>query len=214
MYKFFSIVFLFLMFGAFGQVYAQTDTASKNEAAIAASIKLNKYDSTLKIGKYGYRVTCTNRSLTQNPISIKPIGFKAEAREINLELKARIISSEVEFLNNDEFPDLLIYILESSGKKNLFCVSAKSDDGKQPLYMQPIYMPDITVDTKINKGYRGGDEYELNQGILWRTFPIYDADTTIKTPTNKVRKIFYHVVEGDRGVLTFKDFKSIDYIPN
>ena len=213
MYKFFSIVFLFLIMGAFGQVNAQNDTASKNATPVA-NVKLNKYDSTLKIGKYGYRVTCTNRSLTQNPISIKPIGFKAEAREINLELKARIISSEIEFLNNDEFPDLLIYILESSGKKNLFCVSAKSDDGKQPLYMQPIYMPDITVDSKINKGYRGGDEYELNQGILWRTFPIYDADTTIKAPTNKVRKIFYHVVEGERGVLTFKDFKFIDYIPN
>jgi hypothetical protein len=192
MYKLFSIVFLFLTIGAIGQ-------------------DLKKYDSTLKIGKVGFRVSCTNKSLNQNTLSIKPIGFKSEAREINLELKARIISSEIDDLNQDNLPDLIIFILEASGKKNLFCVSSKSDDGKdQPMYMQPIYFPDIMNDVQLSKGYRGGDEYKLVEGILFRKFPIYDTDTMIKAPTQKMRQIMYRVMNGDKGILNFKAFKNFE----
>ena len=164
-----------------------------------------RYDSTLKIGKVGFRVSCTNKSLSQNSLNIKPIGFKSEAREVNLELKARVISAEIDDLNQDGFADLIIYILESSGKTNLFCVSSKNDE-----MMQPIYFPDISNDFKLNKGYRGGDEYKLVEGILFRKFPIYDADTTIKVPTKKVRQIMYRVVEGERGTWKFKAFKNFD----
>jgi len=214
MYKFISIVFLFLAFGAVGQVNNQNDSTSKMLAPSVESKKINKYDSTLKIGKIGFRVACGNRSLTQNALSIKPLGFKSEAREINLELKARVISSEIDDLNHDNLPDLIIYILEPSGKTNLFCVSAKSDDGKEPMYMQPIYFPDITNDAQLSKGYRGKDEYELIEGILIRKFPIYDADTTIKEPTKKIRRIMYRVVNGDNGVLNFKSFKNLDLDAN
>ena len=76
--------------------------------------------------------------------------------------------------------------------------------------MQPIYFPDISNDFKLNKGYRGGDEYKLVEGILFRKFPIYDADTTIKVPTKKVRQIMYRVIDGERGILNFKAFKDFD----
>jgi hypothetical protein len=186
MYKFFSFVFLFLTIGALGQ-------------------DLKKYDSTLKIGKVGFRVSCMNKSLTQNSLSIKPIGFKSEAREVNLELKARVISAEIDDLNGDGFADLIIYILENNGKTNLFCVSSKNDE-----MMQPIYFPDITNDSQLSKGYKGGDDYKLVEGVLFRKFPIYSSDTAIKTPTNKVRQIMYRVVEGDRGILNFKAFKNFE----
>jgi hypothetical protein len=186
MYKFFSIVVLFLTIGVFGQ-------------------DIKRYDSTLKIGKVGFRVTCLNKSLTQNSLSIKPIGFKSEAREASLELKARVISADIDDLNGDGFVDLIIYILENSGKTNLFCVSSKNDE-----MMQPIFFPDITNDSQLSKGYRGGDEYKLVEGILFRKFPIYGSDTSIKAPTNKVRQIMYRVVEGDRGMLNFKAFKNFE----
>lgn len=190
MYKFFSIVFLFLVVNGFGQEF-------------------KRYDSTLKIGKVGFRVSCTNKSLTQNTLNIRPVGFKSEAREVNLELKARVISAEIDDLNQDGFVDLIIYILESSGKKNLFCVSSKNDE-----MLQPIYFPDITNDAQLSKGYRGGDEYKLVEGILFRKFPIYEADTTIKAPTKKVRQIMYKVINGERGILNFKSFKSFELDAN
>ena len=72
------------------------------------------------------------------------------------------------------------------------------------------FFPDIMNDMVLSKGYRGEDEYKLVEGILFRKFPVYDSDTTIKTPTNKVRQIMYRVVEGDQGSWKFKAFKNFD----
>jgi hypothetical protein len=89
---------------------------------------------------------------------------------------------------------------------NLFSISSKNNES-----MQPIYFPDITNDITLSKGYRGLDEYKLVEGVLFRQFPIFDADTTIKTPTKKARRIMYRVVTGDRGILNFKMFKNFEY---
>jgi hypothetical protein len=48
------------------------------------------------------------------------------------------------------------------------------------------------------------------EGILFRKFPIFVSDTTIKEPTKKARQIMYRVVEGDRGMLNFKAFKNFE----
>ena len=190
MYKFFVAAFLCLSIGSFAQ-------------------KINKYDSTLKLAKAGFRVTCTNRKPDINMLSIKPIGFKNEAGEVQREIRGRVLSAEIDDLNQDNFPDLIIYIIESTGKIIPFTVSSKENE-----YMQPILFPDITNDMQLSKGYRGKDEYELLQGELWRKFPIYDVDTAKKDPTNKVRKIRYKVVAGDRGMLSYKVSQTFDLNTN
>ena len=168
--------------------------------------KMNKYDSTLKIGKVGFRVNCTNKNVEHNVLSIKPIGFTSEAREVAVDLKGRVISAEIDDLNQDGFPDMILYVVDAAAKINLFTISSRNNES-----MQPIYFPDITNDAVLSKGYRGFDEYKLVEGILFRQFPIFDADTTIKTPTKKARRIMYKVMAGDRGMLNFKMFKNFDY---
>ena len=59
----------------------------------------SKYDSTMKIGKSGYRISCLNRSPDRNVMNIRPIGFKSESREASIELRARVISAEIDDLN-------------------------------------------------------------------------------------------------------------------
>ena len=175
---------------------------------VANGQKFLKYDSTLKIGKVGYRVFCMNRSLEKNTMSIRPIGFKTEGREINLDLKGKVASSEIEDLNNDGFPDLVIYVTEQSGNTNLFSIVSKENET-----VEPIVLPDITNDMQMSKGYRGEDDYRLVEGVLFRKFPIYESDTTIKTPTNKVRQILYRVVKGDQqGIWKYKPFKNFDLV--
>jgi hypothetical protein len=186
MYKFFTAAFLCLSIGSFAQ-------------------KINKYDSTLKIGKAGFKVTCLNRKPEVNMLSIKPVGFKNEAGEVMREIKGRVLSCEIDDLNNDNFPDIIIYIVDAGGRIIPFTVSSKDNE-----YMQPILFPDITNDMQLSKGYRGNDEYKLVEGILFRKFPIYDADTAIKAPTKKARQIMYRVVAGERGMLNFKVFKNFD----
>ncbi len=174
-------------------------------SAQAFGQKLIKYDSTLKIGKAGFRIMCLNKSADENSLNIKPIGFKSEAREIHLILKGKVASSEIDDLNNDGFPDLVIYVSDNSNRINVFSLTSKNNER-----MELIFFPDITNDMQLSKGYRGKDEFKLVEGILFRKFPIYELDTNITTPTNKVRQIMYRVVPGDDGYYKFKSFKIFD----
>ena len=76
------------------------------------------------------------------------------------------------------------------------------------------FFPDILNDMEMSKGYRGKDEYKLVEGVLFRKFPIYPADTTIKEPTNKIRQLMYRVVPGERDSWKFKMFKQFDFTSN
>jgi hypothetical protein len=76
--------------------------------------------------------------------------------------------------------------------------------------MEPIYFPDIKDDMRLSKGYRGQDEFRLLEGVLFRKFPVFESDTAIKQPTNKVRQILYRVIAGEQGSWKFKSFKDFD----
>ena len=190
MYKNLFFAFLLISIASFGQ-------------------KANKYDSTVKMGKVGYRVTCMNRNLDRNVLNIRPIGFKSEVREANLELKGRVVSTEIDDLNNDGYPDIIILVMDATDKLSLFSIASRENER-----MEPIYFPDITNDMQLSKGYRGMDEYKLLEGVLFRKFPIFESDTTVKTPTNKVRQILYRVMPGDQGTLRFKSFKTFEMSAN
>ena len=148
---------------------------------------------------------CLNKSADENSLTIKPIGFSNQAREANLLLKGKVASAEVDDLNNDGFPDLIIYVIDKSDRINVFSLTSKNNER-----MELILFPDITNDMQLSKGYRGKDDFKLVEGILFRKFPIYDLDTNIKIPTNKVRQIMYRVVAEDDGYLKFKSFKNLD----
>lgn len=163
----------------------------------------SKYDSTLKIGKAGYRITCLNKSADRNALNIRPIGFKAEVREVSLEIKARVLSAEIDDLNNDGFPEVIIFIQEAKGNKSLFCISSKENER-----IEPIYFPDITNDMELSKGYRGLDEFKLIEGVLFRKFPIFESDTANKVPSSKVKQVLYRVIPGEQGTWVFKAFKN------
>lgn len=168
---------------------------------------ISKYDSTMKIGKSGYRISCMNKAVDRNVLNIRPIGFKSEAREVSFELKGRVTAAEIDDLNMDGFPDVVIYIVDKTNRPSVLSLSSKNNES-----FQPIYFPDITNDMTLSKGYRGMDEFKLVEGILFRKFPIFEADTTNKIPTNKVRQIMYRVVDGERGALIFKSFKNFDML--
>lgn len=168
-----------------------------------------KYDSTMKIGKAGYRITCLNRTPDRNVLNIRPVGFKSESREASIEIKARVIGAEIDDLNNDGFPDMVIYIEDGTGKKSIFPIC--SEDNER---IGPILFPDILNDMELSKGYRGRDEYKLVEGVLFRKFPVFPADTAIKEPTNKIRQLMYKVVQGERNSWKFKMFKQFEFTAN
>jgi hypothetical protein len=93
-----------------------------------------KFDSTMKIGKAGYKVTCTNRNLERNSINISPIGFDNSMRDFAFEVKGRVRRAEVDDLNRDNFPDLVLYIYtnDTLNKGTVVCISSESNTSVVP----------------------------------------------------------------------------------
>ncbi|WP_217698792.1 hypothetical protein [Sediminibacterium ginsengisoli] len=171
-----------------------------------------KVDTTMKIGKSGYKVYSNNRYAEKNDVSVSPIGFESEARgEFSFEIKGRLKSGEVDDLNNDGFPDLVLYVHNGDSLNKINVVGISSEKNQSVV---PIVFPDIVDDMKLKEGYNGQDEFFLMEGSLVRRFPIYTPDSTSGrlVPSGKIRQVQYRVVPGDRGMLKFKVVRSYDYV--
>jgi hypothetical protein len=172
------------------------------------SAQVKRFDSSMKLGKAGYRVMCNNKSADKNYATINPIGFETGAREVSVEIKGRVARAEVDDLNKDGFPDLVIYVY-NGGAKNMGTVLGVSSDKNEGV--APIVFPDLLDDLKLRTGYMGNDEYSLMEGTLMRKFPIYNtADTANIKPTGMMRQIQYQVVPGERGIQKFKVARSYE----
>ena len=56
-----------------------------------AQILFPKIDTTMKVGKSGYKVTCRNKEVASNQMSIRPLGFESPANEsMNFPVRGRI----------------------------------------------------------------------------------------------------------------------------
>ncbi|HVU57925.1 MAG TPA: hypothetical protein VHD83_22845 [Puia sp.] len=174
---------------------------------VHAQVTIGRIDSTLKIGKAGYKVNCRNKDLTQNQLSIRPIGFESTAREINFTLKGRVSNAQIDDLNQDGFPDLVLFIYTDSNAVNgtVYCFS--SDGNKEII---PSMLPDVVLDSKINKGYRGHDHFSLLEGTLLQKFPVYNSGDDNDKPTGGTRVIQYHLVKGENGATKFSILRFYD----
>ena len=176
--------------------------------AIQLNAQKNKFDTTMKIGKVGYRVTCTNKANEKNEMTISMIGFEESRSDVNIDVKGKVQSGEIDDLNRDGFPDIVIYVFSEGDKRKGSIFSIASEGNKS---ISAILFPDITDDAKLSAGYKGGDQFKLFNGILTRRFPVYNtSDSTNTTPTGIVRQIIYKVVPGERGGYKFKVDRSVD----
>lgn len=169
-----------------------------------------KYDSTMKIGKAGYKVVCNNRNADKNTINISPIGFDNSVRDFSFEIMGRVRRAEVDDVNRDNFPDLVLYVYngDTLNKGTVICISSDGNNN-----VLPITFPDILDDPKLRDGYKGNDEYLLMEGILTRRFPLFAADSTgVSVPTGKTRQVMYRVIPGEKGGQKFTVMRTYDYV--
>jgi hypothetical protein len=187
-------ILMFLMvaflFSVTGNVYAQ----------------FKKIDSTLKMGKAGYKVSCYNKSAEQNQLTIKPIGFDKDAREMSFYVKGRVTKTEIDDLNNDGFPDLLVYIFSGVNAEYGTVYAFASEENKS---YAPFALPDVMLDGKLKEGYQGHDEFILLEGKLMREFPLYKPGDDKDKPSGGKRVVLYNVVSSNGG-FEFKVQRTYD----
>ena len=173
----------------------------------SAQITFNRIDTTMKIGKAGYRVTCRNRSITENPIAIRPVGMETDVRPLDFPLKGRLYATQVDDLNSDGYPDLLLYIYTDSNAIHgtVYCLLSEANKS-----LVPCYLPDISYDPKVNKGYKGYDKFTLLEGTLLQQFPVYNPDDEKEKPTGGTRTLMYQVTKGEGGAYKFNRIRFYD----
>lgn len=179
--------------------------------AAHAQAPARKIDTTMKFGKSGYRIVCTNKNPDKNLLTVKPINFEKEAGgDFTLDIKGRLLKTEVEDLNRDGFPDLLLYTImpdDSLNRVNLFAIA--SEENKSVV---PIALPDIYNDPKLRIGYKGNDTFFLMEGNLIRRYPIFPTEGAPAAAANgnMVRQVQYAVVREERGY-KFKVVRTYDF---
>ena len=168
-----------------------------------------RMDTTMKVGKAGFRINCYNKSAEKNPITIYPIGFESEARDFSFELKGVLIGTEVDDLNKDGFPELLLYVAPQDSLNKSSVIAISSQENKS---VAPIVFPDILDDPRLRDGYKGSDKYMLLEGVLMRTYPLYEKDANgVQQPTSKMRRLMYRVAPGEQGTLKFMVARFYDF---
>lgn len=173
---------------------------------LITNAQVRKIDSTLKMGKVGYKVSCNNKSKDQNEVKVKPVGFDNEAREMNFYIKGRITKAEIDDLNNDGFPDMIIYVYSGDNGEYGTVFAFASQDNKS---FAPFALPDVMLDGKLKDGYKGHDEFMLLEGKLMRQFPLYKDGDDKDKPSGGKRFVQYSVLPSGNS-FQFKVARSYD----
>lgn len=190
------------------KIYLLIVITALTATAARAQNQFRRIDTIMKLGKAGYKVLCNNKSEVKNNVSITPVGFTSGARDASFEISGRLLNTEVDDLNNDLFPDLVLYVY-TPGEKQMGAVIGITSLKNESI--APIIFPDIANDPKLRVGYVGYDSYMLMEGSLMRKFPVYKVDSTSSTPTGMYRQIQYNVVPGERETLKFKAVRSYEF---
>lgn len=172
-----------------------------------AQITFNRIDTTLKIGKAGYRVVCRNRSITENPLSVRPVGMESDAKEMNFPLKGRLYGAQVDDLNSDGYPDLLLYIYTDSNAVygTVYCFLSQGNKT-----ITACFLPDVSLDGKVSKGYKGHDKFSLLEGTLLQQFPLYNPGDEKDKPTGGTRTLLYQLAKVEGGGFKFNRIRFYD----
>ncbi len=166
-----------------------------------------RFDTTVKVGKQGFHVECSNKSADQNDISISPIGFKEEGPKPSFKIPGKVTEALIDDMNDDGSSDLLIcvYSGDSSEIGTIVCITYNATDKN----FAPVYFPDIYLDPKIREGYKGHDEFSILTGTLLRKFPVYLPNDTPGNPTGGKRTVQYKAMT-ENGHSSFKVLRWFD----
>jgi hypothetical protein len=140
----------------------------------------------------------TSREGSISQLSIQPEGLEIINRNIVLEIDGQVINAEIEDLNSDGFPEILIYTMSAGSGSYGNVIAYSVNNGKS---ISQIYFPEISENKEAGIGYMGHDEFAIIESGLARRFPIYKDGDTNNNPTGGTRQIQYKLKDGEASRL-------------
>lgn len=161
---------------------------------------------TLTLQHISFEIKSTGEGSIRELI-IQPKGLEIDNNLIKIELDGEVINAEIEDLNSDGFPEILIYTISAGSGSYGNVIGYSVNNGKS---ISQIYFPEITENEEASKGYMGHDEFAIVETNLVRRFPIYKEGDTNNNPTGGTRQVSYKLINGEASRL-FKVTQINDY---
>ena len=131
-------------------------------------------------------------------LTIQPKGLEIDNQKMTLELEGQVTNAEIEDLNMDGFPEILIYTVSAGSGSYGNVIGYSVNNGKS---ISQIYFPELTENKEASSGYMGHDEFAIIETTLARRFPVYNEGDTNNNPTGGSRQIEYKLKDGEASRL-------------
>lgn len=163
----------------------------------ASAQESKDYNKSLSLQGATFTLMATSHGSINN-LSIVAEYSGHKILEIQREIEGTITGAEIADLNSDASPEIYIYV-NSAGSGSYGSVIAYAMNKKHTA--TEIFMPNISENSKLSKGYMGHDEFSILENRLGRRFPLYlPADINSK-PSGGIRQLEYKLVPGEAGWL-------------
>lgn len=187
-----------------------TDTYTKiNEDLDQSQIDLRVFQKMLNFQNIGFDISTTGKGSLQQ-LTINPYGLEIDNSAIQLEIDGSVVNAEIEDLNTDGFPEVLIYTASAGSGSYGNVIGYSVNNGKS---ISQIYFPPISENPKASKGYMGHDEFAIVETTLVQRFRVYNEGDTNANPTGNWRQIQYKLKDGEASRQLVLD-KIVEYPAN
>ncbi|MGB5459501.1 MAG: PliI family lysozyme inhibitor of I-type lysozyme, partial [Eudoraea sp.] len=151
------------------------------------------FSRTLELQGIGFLVSSTTIEFGKE-LQITPYGLEVDNNPITHIIEGTVINAEIEDLNSDGFPELLVYLSSDGSGSYGDVIGYSVNNGKS---ISAIYFPPVSENDELKKGYMGHDEFSVIETTLAQRFPIYKEGDTNANPTGGIRQIEYQLVDGE-----------------
>ena len=138
-----------------------------------------------------------NVSVKGDSLMIQPSGLSVSNETLGHDITGyAVVNAEIGDLNIDSYPELFVYLTsDGSGSYGKF-IGYSVNNGKS---VSQVYLPEVSENNEINKGYMGHDEMAIVESTFCQRFPIYNDGDSKAKPTGGIRQIQYKLVDGESG---------------
>lgn len=136
-------------------------------------------------------------STQEDSLMIQPSGLSVSNETLYHDITGyTVVNAEVGDLNIDSYPEVFVYLTSDGSGSYGKLIGYSVNNGKS---VSQVYLPEISENSEVNKGYMGHDEMAIVENTFCQRFPVYKEGDSNASPTGGTRQIQYKLVDGESG---------------